>query len=315
MQVRPPAGPGIVRRNPASGLRSRAAPAPGAGAAARPVSARAVLGRLGKGLHRGARQAKGPRPRAGRAGRRAVPAARRGAPRGPLRTSLNVLFRVQTEWAVSNPCSDACGRGAQVLTAWEASAKYGAANVCFRELIPAIVGPAMPFTLHTTLTKCEGAPLLRAYADWVVRGLGLQAATHFARPTPPRTLVVTFMARRSSVPWPERAFCDERYFRCALFAHLQGERALKRCAPRWTPVQSGRVASPAPHKLGAPRHPPTHPPPSRTNWTRLVPPSRTNRTRLDTHPELTGRAAPRAALCRASSACPRRSWPPRALSP
>ena len=37
---------------------------------------------------------------------------------------------------------------------------------------------------------------MRAYSDWMVRGLGLQMATHFALPVPPADLVVTFMARR-----------------------------------------------------------------------------------------------------------------------
>ena len=39
---------------------------------------------------------------------------------------------------------------------------------------------------------------MRAYSDFVIRGLGLQEFTHYAQPEPNRTIVITYMARRGT---------------------------------------------------------------------------------------------------------------------
>jgi len=71
-------------------------------------------------------------------------------------------------------------------------------------------------------TPCSRTPLVRAYADLVVRGLRLHGRTHYAHPTPPRTVTVTYMARRASSQWPERRFCDstDSFFKCEDWQHL-----------------------------------------------------------------------------------------------
>ena len=56
----------------------------------------------------------------------------------------------------------------------------------------------------TRLPLGRSLPQVRAYADFVVRGLGLQAQTHYAQPRPARTVTVTYMARRASAEWPEK---------------------------------------------------------------------------------------------------------------
>ena len=45
---------------------------------------------------------------------------------------------------------------------------------------------------------------MRAYADFIVRGMGLQGSTHYAQPSPSKTVVITYMARRASTVWPEK---------------------------------------------------------------------------------------------------------------
>lgn len=109
---------------------------------------------------------------------------------------------------------------AGVLTAWDVKDKYKTQNVCYKNLILNIIGPASPFTIHTSVTPCPKAPLVRAYADFLIRGMKLHHLTHYVRPEPPQYVVVTWMSRKSSVKWPERAFCDERFFKCDLFKHL-----------------------------------------------------------------------------------------------
>ncbi|CAM9468996.1 unnamed protein product, partial [Choristocarpus tenellus] len=64
------------------------------------------------------------------------------------------------------------------------------------------------------------------------RGLNLQGKTRYTR-EPSNKVVVTWMARRSSVQWPERKYCSENgaadgtYFVCDYFRHL-GTRELQR---------------------------------------------------------------------------------------
>jgi len=108
------------------------------------------------------------------------------------------------------------------LTAWDLKSKYGAKKLCFRNLAVGIFGPASPITVASWRTPCFHTPLVRAYADYVVRGLGLERQTHYAQEAPPKKVVVTWMARRASSQWPERRFCDSEnsFFRCEDWQHL-----------------------------------------------------------------------------------------------
>jgi hypothetical protein len=108
----------------------------------------------------------------------------------------------------------------QPLTAWEISKKYGAKNVCFKEVAIAVLGAAAPITVASWDTDCRSVALVRAYADFVVRGLGLQFAN---LGTKRLDVTVTYAARKASVQWPERAFCDskESFFDCGQLKHLE----------------------------------------------------------------------------------------------
>lgn len=78
-------------------------------------------------------------------------------------------------------------------------------------------------------TPCHRTALVRAYSDYVIRGLQLQEHTHYASDTPSDTIVVTYMARRPSKEWPEKKYCDSKnsFFLCELWANF-GERQLGR---------------------------------------------------------------------------------------
>ena len=92
--------------------------------------------------------------------------------------------------------------------------------MCFRKAAVAILGAAAPMTVASWDTNCRGVALVRAYSDFVVRALGL----HRANAGRPKHFVnVTYSARRASVQWPERAFCDTKrsYFDCGQLDHLQ----------------------------------------------------------------------------------------------
>tara|TARA_B100000405_G_scaffold301628_1_gene263322 strand:- start:32 stop:2737 length:2706 start_codon:yes stop_codon:yes gene_type:complete len=101
-----------------------------------------------------------------------------------------------------------------VLTAWDIKQKYGKGRVCFSKVVVGIYGPASPFCLINPPTRCEHSPLFRAYSDFVIRGLNLHQMQRND------DVVVNWMSRRSSVQWPERSFCDDRFFRCERFTHL-----------------------------------------------------------------------------------------------
>jgi hypothetical protein len=92
-----------------------------------------------------------------------------------------------------------------------------------------IYGPAAPVTVASWDTPCTKTALVRAYSDYVIRGLGLQGLTHYAQDTPSDTLVVTYMARRPSKEWPEKKYCDSQnsFFLCELWEGF-GERRLGR---------------------------------------------------------------------------------------
>ena len=119
------------------------------------------------------------------------------------------------------------------MTAWDLRQRFGKTpkgkKVCFRDLAIGIFGPAAPMTVASWDTPCSRTALVRAYSDYVIRGLGLQGRTHYAAATPSDTVVVTYMARRPSKQWPEKKYCNSThsFFDCELWAKF-GERRLGR---------------------------------------------------------------------------------------
>lgn len=105
------------------------------------------------------------------------------------------------------------------LTAWDLKEKYGGKKVCYRNLAIGILGAASPVTVASWQTPCKHTPLVRAYADYVVRGLELVQEPALWTS---KTVTVTWMARRASSMWPERRFCDSEhsFFRCEDWQHL-----------------------------------------------------------------------------------------------
>jgi hypothetical protein len=70
------------------------------------------------------------------------------------------------------------------LTAWDITSKYilnsnnkhHEHRVCFRELAVGIYGPAAPITVASWDTPCSSTALVKAYSDFVIRGLNLQVS-------------------------------------------------------------------------------------------------------------------------------------------
>ena len=110
------------------------------------------------------------------------------------------------------------------MTSWDLKLKYGGnvnKNVCFRNLAIGIYGPAAPITVASWDTPCHspGTALVKAYSDYVIRALNLQYLTHYKESKPSKTIVITYLARRSSSEWPEKRYCDSKnsFFRCELW--------------------------------------------------------------------------------------------------
>lgn len=104
--------------------------------------------------------------------------------------------------------------------------------MCFKQLAVGIYGPASPVTVISFNTQCSSTALVRAYSDFVIRGMNLQTRTLYASSAAVarRTKVtVTFMARRASTVWPEKRFCNDThsFFQCSLWESF-GVRALGR---------------------------------------------------------------------------------------
>lgn len=112
------------------------------------------------------------------------------------------------------------GQSPEPLFAHDLARKYGDKKVCFKQLAVAILGAAAPMAVASWDTPCKGVALVRAYADFVVRALGLQHANAGRHRL---DVNVTYAARKASVQWPERAFCDSKnsYFDCSQLGHLQ----------------------------------------------------------------------------------------------
>ena len=124
------------------------------------------------------------------------------------------------------------GVGHTPKTAWDLKNEFGHMknkNICFRQIAVGIYGPAMPFTVHSRDTTCQRSAIARAYSDFIIKGLNLQANTHYAEKTPSKIVNIVFLARRSSSEWPEKRFCNDTtsFFLCDLWKDW-GIRSLQR---------------------------------------------------------------------------------------
>ena len=130
------------------------------------------------------------------------------------------------------------GADKPVRTAWYLKNDFGANprnskgsqhRVCFKDLAVGIYGPAAPITVASWNTPCSNTALVKAYADFVIRGMGLQDYTHYAQPAPSRVITITYMSRRASTVWPEKKFCSDTnsFFLCKFWDNF-GIRSLGR---------------------------------------------------------------------------------------
>ena len=130
------------------------------------------------------------------------------------------------------------GENKPVRTAWDLKNDFGANKknskgmqhrVCFKNLAVGIYGPAAPITVASWNSPCSNTALVKSYADFVIRGMGLQQFTHYAQPKPSKTVTITYMSRRASTVWPEKKFCsdDKSFFLCKFWDHF-GIRSLGR---------------------------------------------------------------------------------------
>jgi hypothetical protein len=112
----------------------------------------------------------------------------------------------------------------QTLTAWDLKQKFANSRgsgqkkkyICFKSLAVGIYGPAAPITVASWDTNCHRTALVRAYSDFVIRSLHLHQFSHYALPSPSKTITITYMSRRPSAQWPERKYCDDQnsFFKC-----------------------------------------------------------------------------------------------------
>lgn len=133
--------------------------------------------------------------------------------------------------------------GHQPVTAWDLKLKYAdktRARACFKNLAVGIYGPAAPMTVNSWDTPCKRTALIRAYSDFVIRGLGLQESSHYYQPSPRNVVRITFLARRASVEWPEKKFCSdtESFFKCRYWENF-GIRKLGRMLSNEAELLSG----------------------------------------------------------------------------
>lgn len=128
--------------------------------------------------------------------------------------------------------------GKPAMSAWDLKNQFGASaaninnnnhRVCYKSLNIGVYGPAAPICVISWDTPCYHTALVRAYSDFVIRGLNLQKYSHYAMNTPPKVIQITYMARRASSVWPEKKFCDSEhsFFKCDLWKDF-GVRSLGR---------------------------------------------------------------------------------------
>lgn len=102
-------------------------------------------------------------------------------------------------------------------SAWEMKQRYGNKNVCYQNLMMGMPGASHPICQTAASNECRDSHLIKAYADFVVRGLNLQLETPYAKP-PKTTLVITWIARKVSDKWPEAQHCEDgdTFWKCEL---------------------------------------------------------------------------------------------------
>ena len=119
--------------------------------------------------------------------------------------------------------------GKPAMTAWDLRNQYGKnkrgeldpkRRICYKQLAVGVIGAASPICTISFDTKCTHTSLIRAYSDFMIRGMNLQSLTHYAKASPEQTIMITFMARRASALWPEKRYCSNNasYFKCELWA-------------------------------------------------------------------------------------------------
>jgi len=118
--------------------------------------------------------------------------------------------------------------GKPPMTSWDLRSHFGRTErgtsnvknrVCYKQLAINIYGPAAPICVISWNTPCKKTALIRAYSDFIIRGMNLQGLTHYAQPTSEKTITVTYMARRASALWPEKKYCSDNssFFKCKLW--------------------------------------------------------------------------------------------------
>lgn len=118
--------------------------------------------------------------------------------------------------------------GKPPMSSWDLRSHFGktasgASNinnrVCYKQLAVNIYGPAAPICVISWNTPCKKTALIRAYSDFIIRGMNLQSLTHYAQPVADKTITVTYLARRASALWPEKKYCSDNssFFKCKLW--------------------------------------------------------------------------------------------------
>lgn len=126
------------------------------------------------------------------------------------------------------------------MSAWALKNRFGKQGkqggeeyrVCFKSLAVGIYGPAAPITVASWDTPCSKTALVRAYSDFIIRGLDLQGVSHYAKREPSNIVQITYMSRRPSREWPEKKFCNDThsFFLCQYWSgpNALGSRSLGR---------------------------------------------------------------------------------------
>lgn len=157
---------------------------------------------------------------------------------GDTQVYLTDLYPEGPFWEMWKHAYSQGGAAKTVRTAWDLKKDFGGNphnqkgvnhRVCFKDIAVGIYGPAAPITVASWDTPCKDTALVKAYADFVIRGMGLEQHTHYAEPTPSKTVTITYMARRASTVWPEKKFCSDSksFFLCKLWDNF-GIRSLGR---------------------------------------------------------------------------------------
>jgi hypothetical protein len=120
---------------------------------------------------------------------------------GDTQLMMTDLYPEGPFWEIWKQAFSQGGPSKPAMTAWDIKNAYGDApgkkgvnhRVCFRDLAVGIYGPAAPITVASWNTPCKNTGLMKAYADFVIRGMGLESFTHYAEKAPSRTVTITYV--------------------------------------------------------------------------------------------------------------------------